>query len=706
MECQRSVVWELTISFEPSKYHEVQLLDHVRRRRLRSSNRTFEGVFAESLAAWLSVNPESVTAEMRPLTNSTANLLASIYTQGADRTHRMKRKLEDLNSPASVMEALGLEGYPIAIAEVKAPVAEGFAEGQRTPAADTVAVVITILVLGVAVVAIVCRKVRTRCHRAKMDYGLSSMDPLSSTPRTLRFGWVPRFDDIAPQKGPSPQRRNSDPGALSACVRESDAVEPARRLRRTNSDPLAGRFTPLTGQSEPEVQPYEHLNSLVTSAQGVHAIARLAKFRAEAQARRVTETAEQKAKSLIAEAEARLAAIEGAIEARADAVAEAERAKQEAQRIQEEAQRIKEEAIEKAQEHEKQAAKQAQVKAQLMQGMQNVMQQIMSEESRILHEEEMEALQYTREQMERERQHEEKEARAHLQSITEEANEASLRLQEALRFEEESKAALKRMDNEKRRLRAILHNITPSREHACNARADGESHAPSETALALDVDVHPQSSPVSVQECNLSGTPNEKWLAHAESEFGIDVDTHTEFSSRVYAQEYRPNHAADGERRVPAADVGIDVDALASTSAMIVHEGDPQKPTVRPSGALPAPPVEHRIKRFERLMKPDVKGDSTLGKTGDWGSTAHGCRRPIYPAKRGHLVKAQRPTGLELTTTGYETSSTHSSPRSADTSKDSSPRSVDPSPPSTEPTLGQGQVILEASPESRSRVYI
>jgi len=608
------------------------------------------------------------------LTNSTAKLLVSIYTQGADRSELMMSRLDNLNSPAILIEALGLTGYPIEIAEVKAPVAEGLAEGQQTsgsaPVEAVLPIVSAIVLLGVVAAAVVYRKVRARRHHNKKDYGLSIMDSVLPDPRRLRIdSWVPHIDDTAPiLEGVSPRRRNSDPGALSPGMRESDGVQPARRLRRRNSDPLARSFIPLTGYNGMEVQPHGRLNSLIAGGQARQARARLANWKAEAEARRVTATAEQRAKSLIGEAERRLAAVEGAMEARAKAVVEAECAKEEAQRVKEEAQRIKEEAIAKAQEQGKQLVKQAEVKAQLMQGMQNVMQQIMSEESRILHEDEMEARQYAREQTELQRQleeeerqwtlqfsrqkmeREEEEARAHLQTITEEANEASLRLQEALHFEEESKAALERMDIEKRRLKTLLQNLQPRKEQKRGAIADSEGHASSAAAFVLDVDSHPQSSPVSVQECNLSGMPNDRWKAH--------------------------------------------------TDAAHINAGNPPRPTVSPSGELPAPAVKHRINRFERLMKPDLESNGNVSSTGGCRPTANECRRPMYLAQRAHLAKAQRPTELELTTTGYETSST---------SKDSSPRSAESSPRSAEPRLGQGQVILApgvASPESRTTIYI
>ena len=219
VECPQEILLEMIISLDPSKYDEVQLLEYMRGRRLLSSNRTIEGAFAEGLAEWLSVSPESVTAEIIPLTNSTATLSVSIYTQGADRTRQMISRLEEL-SPAIVMESLGLEGYPIAITEVKEPVVVNTpAPIEAVPAAGTIAMVSTILVLGVAVVAVICRRVRTRWFREKKDYGRSAMDSFPA-PRTLGVSCVHRIDNTTPKlAGPAAQRRNSDPGAASHEVR-------------------------------------------------------------------------------------------------------------------------------------------------------------------------------------------------------------------------------------------------------------------------------------------------------------------------------------------------------------------------------------------------------------------------------------------------------------------------------------------------------
>jgi len=640
VECQETITWVIRISIDQSKYDQVQLLSYLRRRQLRSASSTFSGAFAEGLATWLAMEEEDVIAESSLLSNSTANLLVSIYTADANRTQFVRRQINVLTSPERLIEALGLQGYPFTITHVEQPAIQDFEVIWRTRADLGVAPVtdastsmgIVIAVLGAAVVLFVILKVRKRWRR-KNGYSRTRTDS-SPNPRRPR-GWDPQIDDTAPTfEGLSRCRRNSDPGSTSASILELDEVRSPPPIRRNRSTP-----------SSPSTVVGARVSSLVANVHAIQAKNRLATFKAEAEARRLTNTAAQEARDLVEEAKARMIAADAALKAREEAVAEAERAKQEAERIKQEAEHIRQEALMEVQERQRHVVKEAEAKAQLMQGMQNVMQQLMTEESRILHDEEMEALNSARKKRDRQRELEEEEARANLQMITEKANEAARRLQEAVQFEEESKAALDRMAVEKRRLQATLNTLSPrifTQDHDVNSFEDT---AEEDESQAQDVD-------------SLEDTADDEGRAPAGSLLGIDVDALAPAAqpTRMAGSEQlsratlgkAPWISQLGERGQARLRERVLRQAATAATSQVDDRGGPQH-------------LEERINRFEQLTRKDLDGDGDVGIAGGWKPKPHG---RILSGTRGHpavpirLTDVHCTAGLELTASSPSVSST------------------------------------------------
>ena len=635
---------------------EIEPLD-LNGRRLRLSSKSFADAFAEGLAAWLAIDLVDVDIKRTPLSNNTAELEATIYTMGTNRTEVMLGKLVELDSPSLVTRALSLERFGVTINAVGEPTTE---EPPRLPppqpltSKENIMMAVTITCGAVAIYLII-RKVRKR-RRKKNEAGYS-LTPSVSSPSICRssVGWAPSIDDTAPAFEGLTPRRNSDPNPMKMALStrtegDPDCFAPPPLVRHKSApSPSVERESLLDGSEGVEVmaQPKARVNALVKNTLALQATNRLKVFQAEAEARRMTRAAEQRANRLMEEAAAEVAR----------ASKEAESARQEAQRMKQEAERIKQEAQANMQAQEALVVQQAEAKAQWMQGMQNVMQRVMTEEARILHEEEQAALEEARREADLQRQHEAEQAQENLRKINEEANAAALRLQEALRFEEESKAALERMALEETRMRDNTTNPSPR------------------GTFVLDLDVK-----------SLEDTyDDEGWAPGvapgvAPALFGIDVDTVDNVGQ-----------AADG---APAGTAfGIDVDALTPAGTALDvdvfelkmvegHHGE-GLPSFRgmPSSdkAAVSTPVAHRTNRikrledringFERLTKLDLDGDGDMGLIDGWkpkprSKTTAARNHPTVPTCR---LDALRPEGLELSlerTSSTSAEATSSSPRS------------------------------------------